>query len=91
MRRLFSGARKWWPGLIPLALLWVAAIWADTARVEADLTARASTALKDTVLDKVRISASGRDVQLSADAFSEDGRPRCRLAGRSHVRRPPRR
>ena len=29
---------------------------------------------KDTVLDKVRLSASGRDVRLSAEAFSEDGR-----------------
>jgi OOP family OmpA-OmpF porin len=42
--------------------------------VEADLAARATSALKDTVLDKTRIEVSGRDVSFAADAFSEDGR-----------------
>jgi OOP family OmpA-OmpF porin len=74
MRRLFNWSRKWWPGLIPLALLWIAAIWTGTAPLEADLAARATAALKDSVLDKVRIGISGRDVALSAEAFSEEGR-----------------
>jgi OOP family OmpA-OmpF porin len=74
MRRLFSWSRKWWPGLIPLALLWIAAIWTGTVPLEADLAARATAALKDTVLDKVRVGVSGRDVALSAEAFSEEGR-----------------
>ena len=74
MSQLISWGRKWWPGLIPLAILWIAAIWSSTAPVEADLAARATDALKDTVLDKTQIAVSGRDVTLSADAFSEQGR-----------------
>lgn len=74
MSRLISWMRKWWPGLIPLAILWIAAIWTTTAPLEADLSARTLAELKDTVLDKTQISASGRDVRLSAEAFSEEGR-----------------
>lgn len=74
MSRISSWARKWWPGLIPLGFLWIGAIWTNTSPLETDLTARATAALKDTVLDKTRISVSGRDVTLSADAFSEEGR-----------------
>ena len=74
MSQLFSWMRKWWPGLIPLAVVWIAATWSSTAHIEADLAARATAELKDTVLDKTRISTSGRDVQLSAEAFSEEGR-----------------
>lgn len=67
-------ARKWWPGLIPLALLWIAAIWTGTLPLETQLAARSTGAVKDTVLDKTRVSVSGRDVTLSAEAFSEEGR-----------------
>lgn len=74
MNRLSSWARKWWPGLVPLAFLWIGAIWTTTLPLETDLATRATGALKDTVLDKTRISVSGRDVALSAEAFSEDGR-----------------
>ena len=74
MRGLFRWSGKWWPGLIPLAVLWVFAAWTDTAPLEADLAARAAAALKGTVLDKTRIVLRGRDVTLTADAFSEDGR-----------------
>ncbi len=74
MSRLASWARKWWPGLIPLVLLWIAAIWTGTAPLEADLAARSTRALKDTVLDKTRIVVFGRDVKLAANAFSEEGR-----------------
>ena len=74
MSRLSSWARKWWPGLIPLCILWVAAIWNGTDLLEADLAARSTAALNDAVLDKTRITVAGRDVGLSADAFSEEGR-----------------
>ena len=74
MSRISSWARKWWPGLIPLGILWVAAIWNGTVPLETDLAARSAAALKDTVLDKTRITVAGRDVILSADAFSEEGR-----------------
>src|SRR6478752_1755291 len=74
MQKLFRWASKWWPGLIPLAVMWGFAAWNNTLPVEADLSARSSAALKETVLDKTRIAVDGRDVGLAADAFSEEGR-----------------
>jgi OOP family OmpA-OmpF porin len=74
MRGLFKWSSKWWPGLVPLAVLWAMAAWTNTASLEADLAARSSSVLKGTVLDKTRIDVSGRDVTFTADAFSENGR-----------------
>ncbi len=54
--------------------MWGFAAWNNTVPVEADLTARSAAALKNTVLDKTRITAAGRDVSLAAEAFSEAGR-----------------
>ena len=74
MQKLFLWASKWWPGLIPLAVMWGFAAWNNTLPVEADLSARSTAALRDTVLDKTRITVDGRDVSLAAEAFSEEGR-----------------
>jgi OmpA-OmpF porin, OOP family len=74
MHGLFKWSSKWWPGVIPLVVFWAIAAWTSTAPVEADLAARSTAALKDTVLDKRRIAVEGRDVTFAADAFSEDGR-----------------
>jgi OOP family OmpA-OmpF porin len=74
MHGLYRWSNKWWPGVIPLAVFWAFAAWTSTAPLEADLAARSNAALKDTVLDKRRIAVLGRDVSLSAEAFSEDGR-----------------
>ena len=74
MQKLFLWASKWWPGLIPLVVMWGFAAWNNTLPVEADLSARSAAALKDTVLDKTRIAVDGRDVRLAAEAFSEEGR-----------------
>ena len=74
MHGLFKWSSKWWPGVIPLAVLWAMAAWTSTSPLEADLAARSAAALKDTVLDKTRIDVSGRDIRFAADAFSEDGR-----------------
>src|SRR4051794_41981918 len=81
MQKLFRWASKWWPGLIPLALMWGIAAWNNTLPVEADLSARSAAALEDTVLDKTRIAVDGRDVSLAADAFSEEGRRDAVTAG----------
>src|ERR1700688_3404088 len=70
----FKWSSKWWPVTIPLVIFWAIAAWSSTAPLEADLAARSTSALKDTVLDKTRIEVSGRDVSFAADAFSEDGR-----------------
>jgi OOP family OmpA-OmpF porin len=74
MHGLFRWSSKWWPGTIPLAILWVLAAWSNTVPLETDLAARSTAALKDTVLDKKQITVDGRDVSFAADAFSEDGR-----------------
>src|SRR6201746_2829574 len=74
MQGLFKWSSKWWPGLIPLVVLWALAAWISTAPLESNLASRSAAALRDTVLDKTRIEVSGRDVSLAADAFSEDGR-----------------
>ncbi|MGH6739055.1 MAG: BON domain-containing protein, partial [Bradyrhizobium sp.] len=74
MHRLFRWSSKWWPGVIPLVILWAIAAWSNTAPLESDLAAQSTAALKDTVLDKQRIEVDGRDVTFAADAFSEQGR-----------------
>jgi OOP family OmpA-OmpF porin len=74
MHGLFRWSSKWWPGTIPLVVLWAFAAWTSTAPLESDLAARSTSSLKDTVLDKTRIEVAGRDVIIAADAFSEDGR-----------------
>lgn len=74
MRTLVRVVRKWWPGLIPLAALWIAAAWVSTSAFEAVLTERAASALRERVLDKLQLEASGRDLTVSADAFSAEGR-----------------
>ena len=80
MHGLFRWSSKWWPGTIPLVVLWAIAAWTSTAPLESDLAARSTSALKDTVLDKSRIEVAGRDVSFAADAFSEDGRRSAVLA-----------
>ena len=57
-----------------MVIFWAIAAWTSTEPLEADLAQRSTAALKDTVLDKRRISVAGRDVTLAAEAFSEDGR-----------------
>lgn len=74
MRGFFRWASKWWPGLIPLALLWGLAAWNNTVPLETDLAARATASLKDSVLAQTQLTVAGRDAALAAEAFSEDGR-----------------
>ena len=52
MHGLFRWSSKWWPGVIPLVVFWAIAAWTNTPPLEADLAARSTAALKDTVLDK---------------------------------------
>lgn len=74
MRGFFKWSSKWWPGVIPLTVLWGLAAWTTTGPLEADLSAQAAAVLKDSVLDKTTISAAGRDITFSAEAFSEQER-----------------
>jgi OmpA-OmpF porin, OOP family len=74
MRGLVKWSSKWWPGTIPLVILWAFAAWTNTEHLEAELGGRSTAALKDILLDKRKITVGGRDVTLFADAFSEEGR-----------------
>ncbi len=74
MHGLYRWSGKWWPGLLPLAILFLIAAWRNTGPLEAELAGNAGAALKGTVLSKTNIVLVGRDVTLTADAFSEDGR-----------------
>jgi OmpA-OmpF porin, OOP family len=74
MHGLFRWRAKWWPGVVPLVILWIFAAWSNMGAVEADLGARSTAALKDAVLDKTKVSVEGRDVAIAADAFSDAGR-----------------
>jgi OOP family OmpA-OmpF porin len=74
MHGLFRWSSKWWPGVIPLVILWAFAAWTSTVPLESDLSARSTASLKDTVLDRTKIAVAGRDITFAADAFSEDGR-----------------
>jgi len=74
MRGLARWSSKWWPGTIPLAVIWALAGWFSTSPLETELAGRSTAALKDVLLDKSKITVSGRDVTLVADAFSEEGR-----------------
>ena len=74
MRGLFRWSGKWWPGVIPLVVMWALAAWTSTAPLENDLAGRSSAALEGTILDQTSVTVDGRDVTLRAEAFSEDGR-----------------
>src|SRR4051794_652510 len=74
MRGLFRWSGKWWPGVIPLVVLWGFAVWTSTVPLETDLAGRSSAALKASVLDRTSVTVDGRDVYLRANAFSEAGR-----------------
>lgn len=67
-------ARRWWPGLALVALIWAFAGWRNVGPIEQDMVALANGALKDTLLVDVKLAAQGRDVTLEAAAFSENGR-----------------
>ena len=74
MDGFFKWSSKWWPGLIPLTVLWAFAAWTSTAPLEADLADRSAAALHGAILDKTTIVVAGRDVSLGAEAFSEQAR-----------------
>ena len=74
MRGLVRWSSKWWPGTIPLVILWALAAWASTDHLENELATRATAALDGISLDKRKITVSGRDVTIIADAFAEEGR-----------------
>lgn len=71
---MFKWGRRWAPGLIPLVIIWGLAGWNTTLPLESNLSAQGRAAIKDMVLDGATVAVEGRDLRLSANAFSEEGR-----------------
>ncbi len=69
--------KKWWWGLLPLALLWVLAMWQKAGPVAADVKARAESAGLAVAgmtpgLAPLAASVAGRDVTLAGDVRTPD-------------------
>lgn len=69
--------KKWWWGLLPLALLWVFAMWQKAGPVAADVKARAESAGLAVAgltpgLAPLAASVAGRDVTLAGDVRAPD-------------------
>ena len=62
--------KRWWIGLMPLGLIWGAANWVETPRVESDLLSRAKQAVAASSRDMTRseISVAGRDITIHGEA-----------------------
>jgi outer membrane protein OmpA-like peptidoglycan-associated protein len=72
--------RKWWWGLLPLALLWVFAMWQKAGPIAADVKARAESAGLAVAgltpgLAPLAASVAGRDVTLAGDVRTPDLQP----------------
>ncbi|MGJ4929720.1 OmpA family protein [Bradyrhizobium sp. HKCCYLS2038] len=66
---------KWWPGLIVVSVLWLAAISFKTASVEDDIAPRAQAAVAAAAPDTaaaLKVSVRGRDVFIQGPEFSAD-------------------
>jgi outer membrane protein OmpA-like peptidoglycan-associated protein len=67
--------KKWWWGLIPLALLWILAASLKTGPIQTDLAQRAGAALGAAGLGWGKVTMAGRDAALAGEAFEEGQRP----------------
>lgn len=72
--------KKWWWGLLPLALLWVFAMWQKAGPIANDLKARAETAGSAIAgvtpgLAPLAASVAGRDVSIAGDIRAADIQP----------------
>lgn len=73
---------RWLPGLIPLFLLFVAALGSKLPEIHADLAARTGAAVAPYGLGGEAI-VSGRDVRLEGASFSEEGRAKANEAAQA--------
>ncbi len=69
-------ARKWWIGLVALAILFITAVWTRTVPLELDIALRSFVSLKDFVLGGANVAVAGRDVTVEAAAFAPEDRKR---------------
>jgi OmpA-OmpF porin, OOP family len=64
---------RWYVGLIPLLLLFIAAVGLQLPRIEDDLARRVGGVVADVGLADARIAVAGRDVELSGQTFVANG------------------
>ena len=62
--------RKWWLGLLPLAVLWLAAAFIKLPAIESDLAERAKSGMAAIGLTDASLNVSGRDVSVAGTAVS---------------------
>lgn len=62
--------KKWWVGLLPLALLWLLANWVSTPKIEAELGGCAAAAIKGLPVENGAVEVLGRDVLVHGRIFS---------------------
>ena len=65
---------RWLPGLIPLFLIFLAAVGLKVPEIQHDLTVRTNAALSGDGLGAAPVNVSGRDVSLHGTALSTEGR-----------------
>ncbi|MDE2362238.1 MAG: OmpA family protein [Hyphomicrobiales bacterium] len=74
---------RWLAGLIPLFLLFVAAIGIRAPEIQADLSTRTVRAIAGAGLDHPQVSVSGRDVAIAGASFSDASRQSAVATARS--------
>ena len=67
--------KKWWLGLLPLALLWLLSNFISTPKIEADLAQCATAAIKGMPIEKPGIDVQGRDIIIGGQIFNADTGP----------------
>ena len=92
---------KWWIGLLPLAIVWIAANWFRTEAVERDIATRVAATVEHSagMVAPPKITVSGRDVTVSGVVLDQAARQRLsdvilaeagsRLVNASAVSLPP--
>jgi len=69
---------KWWIGLLPLAIVWIAANWFKTEAVERDIGSRVGAALERSAgaVETPQIAVAGRDITVSGVVLDQAARER---------------
>jgi OOP family OmpA-OmpF porin len=69
---------KWWIGLLPLAIVWIAANWFKTEAVERDIATRVGATVERSAgaVEPPKIAVSGRDITVSGVVLDQAARER---------------
>jgi OOP family OmpA-OmpF porin len=69
---------KWWIGLLPLVIVWIAANWFKTEAVERDIATRVGATVERSAgaVEPAKIAVSGRDITVSGVVLDQTARER---------------